>query len=132
MPRSVKQEVVINADTESVYEALMDSRKHAAFSGAPAKISKKVGGAVSCYDGYISAVNVELEPGKRIVQAWRGKQWKAGIWSLATFNLKKRGKTKTTLSFTQYGVPDNHFADINKGWKSHYWNKLNDYFAAQK
>jgi uncharacterized protein YndB with AHSA1/START domain len=132
MPRSIKQEVVIAADTESVYEALMDSRTHRAFTGAPARVSKKVGGAATCYDGQLSAVNVELEPGKRIVQAWRAKNWKAGVWSVVAFNLKKRGKTKTTLTFTQYGVPDDKYADINKGWKSHYWSKLNDYFSAKK
>jgi activator of HSP90 ATPase len=131
MPRSVKQEVVLNATPVEVYNALMDSRKHGAFTGAPAKISKKVGGVVSCYGGGIQAINVELVAGKRIIQSWRGSQWKPGEWSLAIFNLKKRGK-KTTLSLEQYGVPDHDVAMVRKGWKDYYWIKMNDYFDRRR
>ena len=114
MPRTIKQEVKISAEPQAVYDALMDSRLHTKFTGAPAKVSKKVGGAVSCYDGFIEAVNLDLESGKRIVQAWRGKDWKVGEWSVAMFDLKKTGK-KTRLVFTQTGVPDKHVAHIKKG-----------------
>lgn len=41
MPKSIKQEVVINATPAEVYSALMDSRKHGAFTGAPAKSARK-------------------------------------------------------------------------------------------
>jgi uncharacterized protein YndB with AHSA1/START domain len=51
MPISIKQEVVLNASPAEVYSALMDSRKHGAFTGVP---------------------------DKRIVQSWRGAQWKPG------------------------------------------------------
>jgi uncharacterized protein YndB with AHSA1/START domain len=129
MPRTIKQEVTINAEPKAVYEALMDTRRHKKFTGADAKISKRVGGDVSCYDGYINAINVELEPGKRIVQAWRGRDFGVGIWSIATFALKKARGKKTTLNFTQYGVPDEHFSSMSKGWREAYWDKLNDYFA---
>ena len=131
MPKSIKQQVVINATPSEVYGVLMDSRKHGAFTGAPAKISKKVGGAVSCYGGGTEAMNVELVANKRIVQSWRGSQWKPGDWSLAIFNLKKKGK-KTLLSFEQYGVPDYDVAMVRKGWKDYYWTKMNDYFAKKK
>ncbi len=127
MPRTVKQEVKINADPETVYKTLLDSRLHARFTEAPAKVSRKVGGISSCYGGHLQAVNLELEPGKRIVQAWRATDWKAGEWSIARFDLKKAGK-KTKLVFTQVGVPDKNFSSINSGWTSHYWEKLNAFF----
>ena len=107
MARTIKQEVIINANTEEVYSALMDSKKHSSFTDSPAKVSKKIGGLISCYGGYIQAVNVELVENKRIIQAWRGSEWKEGEWTLAVFNLKKKGK-KTTLTLEQFGVPDIH------------------------
>jgi activator of HSP90 ATPase len=131
MPKSIKQEVVLNASPAEVYSALMDSRKHGAFTGAPAKISKKVGGAVSCYGGGIKAMNVELVADKRIVQSWRGAQWKPGEWSLVNFNLKKKGK-KTALTLEHYGVPDHDAVMVRKGWKDYYWTKMNDYFSKKK
>jgi uncharacterized protein YndB with AHSA1/START domain len=132
MPKTIKHEVTINAEPQAVYEALMDTRRHKKFTGADAKVSKRVGGEVSAYDGYIKAINVELVPGKRIVQAWRLKEFGKGIWSIATFDLKKARGKKTTLNFKQYGVPDEHFSPMNKGWREEYWNKLNTYFANKK
>jgi len=43
MSKTIRQSVTIKASPHAVYEALMDSRKHAAFSGMPARISRKVG-----------------------------------------------------------------------------------------
>ena len=131
MAKSIKQIVKFDAPTEVVYSLLMDSKKHSAFSEAPAKVSNKIGGRVSCYGGYIDAINIELNPGKKIIQAWRGSDWKAGDWSLVVYNLKNKGK-KTELTFEQHGIPNEHVKHINKGWHEHYWTKMNDYINDNK
>ena len=126
MPKNIKQNVVLNTDPTEVYNLLMDSKKHSAFTGAPAEINKKVGGKVTCYGNYIEAINIELVTDKRIVQAWRGSDWSAGEWSLVVFNLKKVGNN-TLLSFEHVGIPDKHAASIKKGWTEHYWSKMKGY-----
>jgi len=131
MAKSIKQIVKFDAPSEVVYSLLMDSKKHSAFSEAPAKVSNKIGGKVSCYGGYIDAINVELNPGKKIIQAWRGSDWKAGDWSIVVYNLKNKGK-KTELTFEQHGIPNEHAKHINKGWHEHYWVKMNDYINDNK
>ena len=131
MAKSIKQIVKFDAPTEVVYSLLMDSKKHSAFSEAPAKVSNKIGGKVSCYGGYIDAINVELNHGKKIIQAWRGSDWKAGDWSLVIYSLKNKGK-KTELIFEQHGIPDEQVKHINKGWHEHYWVKMNDYINDNK
>lgn len=40
-------------------------------TGSPAQASARVGESFSAWDGYIFGRNLELEPGRRIVQAWR-------------------------------------------------------------
>jgi uncharacterized protein YndB with AHSA1/START domain len=62
---------VIPASPETIYDAWLDSRGHTAMTGGKAKMSKRVGGKLSTWDGYISGQNIELVPGKRIVQSWR-------------------------------------------------------------
>ena len=126
MAKSIKQIVQFNAPTKVVYDLLMNAKKHSAFSGEPAKISNKIGGMVNCYGGYIEAINVELNPSKKITQAWRGKDWKAGDWSLVVYNLKKKG-SKTELTFEQHGIPNEHVTHIKKGWKDHYWDRMKEY-----
>jgi activator of HSP90 ATPase len=87
------------------------------------------GGAVSCYGGYISAINIELNPGKTIVQAWRTQGWPAGHWSILRLVLKaaKGGKTKVTM--THDAVPKRKVNDIAKGWHFAYWTPMKKYFA---
>jgi uncharacterized protein YndB with AHSA1/START domain len=41
--------VRFNASPEAIYNALMDSRMHSAFTGAPTKIDPKVGGRFTAW-----------------------------------------------------------------------------------
>jgi len=123
MSNSIKQEVRFSGDPTEVYELLMNSQQHAKFSGAPADVSSKVGGKVSCYGGQINAINVELVPGCRIVQAWRAADWEEGEYSITTFTLAKDGE-QTRLTFTQNGVPEHCVDKISNGWKNFYWEPM--------
>ena len=68
---AIHQEVTINKPPKAVYEMLTQAKKFEALGGGAAKISAKPGGAISLFDGYATGFNVELVPGKRVVQAWR-------------------------------------------------------------
>ena len=70
---AIHQEVTINKPPKAVYEMLTQAKKFEALGGGAAKISAKPGGAISLFDGYATGFNVELVPGKRVVQAWRAK-----------------------------------------------------------
>jgi activator of HSP90 ATPase len=128
---SVHHEVEFRAKPSEVYEALMDSVRHAAFSGAPAKISRKEGGAFQCYDGSIDGRNVELIENERIVQAWRISDWDEGIWSIVHFELAK-SKKGTKLVFDHSGIPEDARDGIDEGWTSHYWNPIQKYLAKKR
>jgi uncharacterized protein YndB with AHSA1/START domain len=123
MPKTIRQTVTIKASPHAVYEALMDSRKHAAFSGRPARISRTPGGRFTAYGPYLSGVNLELVPGKKIVQLWRSNNWPEFHYSTVTFVLK-RVKGGTRLSFTQLGVPDSDYTAKKRGWIRSYWEPI--------
>ena len=123
MPKTIRQAVTIKASPHAVYEALMDSRKHAAFSGRPARISRKPGGTFTAYGSYLSGANLDLVPDRKIVQFWRSKNWPAFHYSTVTFDLAKV-KGGTRLNFTQVGVPDNDFKDKKAGWIKSYWKPM--------
>jgi len=132
MPKDIKQQVTFHASPKAVYDALMDGKQHAAFTGDGARISKKVGGRFQCYGTYIEGVNVELIAGERIVQAWRASDWPKGCYSIATFALRPAKGGKTTLVFTQSGVPDSKHKSIAQGWKDYYWRPMKLYLASKK
>jgi uncharacterized protein YndB with AHSA1/START domain len=130
-PTLIRQKVRIPAPPSAVYSALMDSKRHTAITGAPARIEKKVGGRFSAYDGYASGVNVELVPGKRIVQSWRASDFPKGTHSLIVIELSsKKGGKETELSFEHLGVPRAQQKHLGKGWKDFYWEPLRKYFGA--
>ena len=126
--RTVRQSVTLRASPHQVYEALMDSAKHSEFTGDVAGISREVGGAISAGSGYIDGRNLELDPDRKIVQAWRGSDWPEGHYSRATFSLSAvpRG---TRLTFRQSGVPEEFYEDISQGWRDYYWTPMKETFG---
>ena len=119
----IQQTVIFQASPHEVYEALMDSEKHAAFSGSAAKISRAVGGEYSAYDGYITGRNLELVPDKKIIQSWRAVDWPEGLFSTVTFLLLPIPEG-TRLNFTHTGVPDGTEAEFTQGWIDNYWEPM--------
>jgi len=118
--KTIRQSVTFKARPHQVYEALMDSKKHAQFTGGKASISRQVGGKFSTYDGYAEGVNLELVPDEKIVQTWRASDWPEGNYSRVTFSLKEvAGGTR--LTFTQSGVPEEQYDDVSQGWRDYYW-----------
>ena len=121
--KTIRQSIIFKASAHEVYEALLDSHKHSEFSGEEARISHEVGGEFSAYGGYITGVNLELVPDKKIVQSWRGSDWPQGHYSKAFFSLEEI-KEGTRLTFIQTEVPDEQFEEISQGWSDYYWNPM--------
>jgi uncharacterized protein YndB with AHSA1/START domain len=129
MPKNIEQTVTFDASPHAIYEALTDSKKHAAFTGDSAEIGREVGTKFTAHGGMLSGVNVDLVRDKLVVQAWRAGNFPEGVYTIASFKLEPQGATKTKLTFTQYGVPDEAFEMISQGWNQKYWEPLKKYLA---
>ena len=127
--KTIKQTVHFDAPPHEIFELLMDSKKHAGFTGGRAVISRKKNGKFLAYNGWITGKNLEIVKDKKIVQLWRGADWKKDHFSKAEFKLEKKGKG-CKLTFTQTGVPDEKYSHINQGWKRQYWEKMEDYLIS--
>jgi uncharacterized protein YndB with AHSA1/START domain len=125
---TIRQTIEIRAKPEEVYKALMTTKGHAAFTGAPARISTKVGGKFTAWDGYIHGMNLELVPGKRIVQAWRpsAEGWPEDYYSKVTFDLSPTSRG-TKIQFVHSEVPKEHVGHLSSGWHESYWEPLKAY-----
>ena len=122
------QEVEFNASPQRIYEILLDSKQFAAFTGMPAEIDPKPGGALKIFGGLVVARNIELIPGQRIVQAWRSEGWDKGVYSVVRFELKPHGQG-TLLVLDHTGFQEGKFDSLNAGWPPRYWNPLKKYLA---
>ena len=79
MCKTIKHKVRFKAAPREIYDLLADSKKRTAVTGRKADISRKVGGAFSTDAGHVTGVNVDLVPGKRLVQAWRRRDFPDGV-----------------------------------------------------
>jgi activator of HSP90 ATPase len=128
MSTPIHQEVVLGATPARIYDALMSSAEHSTFTGGPAEISGEVGGAFSCHGGQVVGRNLELVPGKRIVQAWRLTNWDDGVYSVVRFELIPDG-TSTKLILDHVGVPEAMIDGVASGWSTRYWVPLEAHLA---
>ena len=122
---TVRQTVTFNASPQEVYEMIMDSKKHESLSGEKASISREVGGAFKAWGEHISGFNLVLQPGRKIVQAWRAHDWWPDHYSIATFDLRNVDGG-TELRFTQIGVPPHRFDGHSRGWIETYWQPMQE------
>jgi activator of HSP90 ATPase len=129
MANPIHQEVIFKASPQALYEALMEGKRHSAFSGgAPAEISREVGGPWSAFGGQISGRNIELVPNQRIVQAWRSKDWPEGVYSIVRFEFKAEGPG-TRLVLDHVGFPEGEAEHLSSGWQKMYWDPLQKYLS---
>ena len=121
--KNLHQTVTIRASPHDVFESIVDPKVHEQFTGATAKLQRKVGGTFAHYDGSLVGYVLEIAKDQRLVLAWRSTDWPEGAWSVARFAFEKvRGGTR--LVFDQFGIPGDQFADIQDGWKQFYWTPL--------
>jgi len=66
--RDLIQELYFKIDSDKMYETLLSSEKHSAFTNAEAVIDPGLNGEFTCYDGYIKGKNIFLEEGIMIIQ----------------------------------------------------------------
>ena len=129
MCKTIKQRVKLNASPATVYDLLADSRKHSAVTGRKATISRRIGGAFSASGNDVSGVNVDLVPGRRIVQAWRHRRFPEGIFSMAAVTLAPTADGGTELVLTHRGVPKDLIPETERAWREQYWSRIKTYLA---
>jgi activator of HSP90 ATPase len=121
--------VELPVDPERLYKAWLSSKEHSAFTGGAAKITARVAGKFSAWDGYISGRTLELEPYRRIVQAWRTTEFPEGADDsrLEIIIDPLEGGAKLTLIHTN--LPEDSSEDYKQGWEEFYFAPMKAYFA---
>ena len=125
-------EFVVTTDiaksSQILYDAWLDSDEHSKMTGSPAKVSAELGGEFQAWDGYLWGANLELEPGKRIVQSWRTSEFddsEEDSQIEVSFEANDEGRTKITLLHTKLPA---HGAQYEEGWQESYFEPMKRYF----
>jgi uncharacterized protein YndB with AHSA1/START domain len=127
--RTIRQRIVVRGTPAQVYEAIVDPRIHAAFTGSPATGSRRVGGKFTAWDGYISGTNRELVAGRKIVQDWQTTEWPEGVGPSRVEFSFKAVKGGTEIRMVHSGVPAEQADGYRQGWIDYYWEPLKAHFT---
>jgi len=132
---SIHKEKTFPVAPEHVYELLTVGEKFAAATGLAATLSAADGAPFSIFGGYIEGRQIELVPGKRIVQAWRGQDWEAGAYSVVRFTLSGEGNG-TKLVVDHDGYPEgasplfpSWHEHLSTNWPNFYFDPFAKYFS---
>lgn len=122
-----------NVKPAELYKLFMNSASHTAATGSPAKISRKVGGKWSAFEGMIFGKNLALVPNRMIVQSWRSSAWKAEYPdSILVVQFKKSASGGAAVELAHVGVPKYDHRGVTQGWVEYYWKPWKEYIRSQK
>jgi uncharacterized protein YndB with AHSA1/START domain len=125
----VRLTAVLPTSADRVYAAWLDAAEHSKMTGSKATVDPRVGGEHSAWDGYIVGTTLELEPGRRIVQAWRTTDFPLGHADsrLEVHLLDVDGDCEITIVHSE--IPEGQGAKYDEGWRSHYLVPMKKYFG---
>jgi len=120
---------VVPASAQDIYDAWLSGAGHAKITGGqPAQISAREGAEFTVWIGYITGRNLQLEPGRRIVQSWRTTKFTAADpdSQIEVLLQPAPGGTKVTVHHTN--VPDGHTSYRDGGWQRSYFDPMKEHF----
>ena len=121
--------IFLPVNQKTLYEAWLNGKAHAAFTGGgAAKVSPKVGGSFSAWDGYISGKNLELHPYDLIVQSWRTTEFAEDAPDSTLKVVIKAHKQGAKLTLIHGNIPKGAAAEYKKGWKDYYFTPMEKFF----
>jgi uncharacterized protein YndB with AHSA1/START domain len=120
------------ATPDRVYLAWLNGRDHTAMTGSKATVaSAEVGGAFTAWDGYIDGVHVALEPGRRIVQAWRSDDFPADAPESYLELLLEPAPGGSQVTLRHRELPAGQGPGVLAGWDEFYFTPMERFFAAE-
>jgi activator of HSP90 ATPase len=122
----------LKTNPADLYELFMDSAKHTAATGMPAKISRKIGGKWSAFGGMILGKTLSLVPNRMIVQAWRSSAWKRTDPDSVLIVRFEKAPGGAAVHLAHVGVPPYDHKGVTQGWKKYYWKPWKKYFRGQQ
>jgi activator of HSP90 ATPase len=117
---NILQTVRFRTSPQILFDLYLNSRKHSLSTGAPARISRKIGGKFTAFGGQLEGKNLLLVPGKQIVQLWRASHWKKDDWSILVLNFS-RVAGGAQIDLVHIGVPPYDHKGVRQGWPKYYW-----------
>ena len=128
----IAKTVVLPAPAAELYGMYMDPAIHAAFTGAPARISDEAGSAFEAFGGLLKGRTLQVVRSRLIVQSWRSVNFAdddPDSTLIIMFTEEDDGAGRIDL--VHLDVPENDFQGVSGGWESRYFAPWLEYLQAR-
>lgn len=98
-------------------------------TGNPAHVDDRVGGEFSAWDGYIFGSTLELDPNRRIVQAWRTNEFPEEAPDSRLEILFEEAAQGTKVTLIHSNIPSDQVDSYRQGWEDFYFKPMKEYFT---
>jgi activator of HSP90 ATPase len=129
---SIALSAVIPASPDEVYAAWLDSERHTAMTGSQAEASSEVGGRFSAWSGFIGGQNLELEPGRRIVQSWRTTAFPAAAAESVIELVLTAVEGGCRIELAHREIPVGQGKLYLGGWQDRYFTPMVRFFGSSR
>ena len=128
MPISFEVSDILPASPPAIYRAWLNSQTHTKMTGSPAQASPEVSAEFSAWDGYIHGRNLELDPPRRILQAWRTIEFAENDPDSLLEVLLQPVEGGTQVVLRHSNLPA-HGDQYREGWVENYFTPMKAYFS---
>jgi len=111
-----------------LFECFLHPGRVRAYAGGDSQIGMKTGDKFKMFGGSVEGENLEIVPGKKIVQKWRFSSWPANHYSTVTIDIDEKGG-KSNLTLTQKDVPDSDKDRAEGGWNENFFKRIKGIFG---
>ncbi len=116
------------ATPEDVYNALTNPFAIELWSGYPAVMELKKGGAFSLWEGDITGKILDFISNEYLCQEWFfGEQEEVSVASIKLFPQKN----ETYLVLKHTNIPDEDYENITEGWREYYLGAIKRFFEEE-
>lgn len=122
MRNTIYKTVVLPAPAADLFDMYMDAETHAAFTGAPVKISDDAGSEFEAFGGLLKGTTLQTVKPFLIVQSWRSVNFAdddPDSTLIISFTEEEEGEGRIDL--VHLDVPDSDYQGVTGGWESRYF-----------
>ena len=133
MRSTIYKSVALPASAATLFDMYMDSAIHAAFTGAPARISEEAGSEFEAYGGLLLGTTLQVVKHRLIVQSWRSVNFAEDdpdSTLIISFTTEEDGDGRIDL--VHLDVPESDFQGVSGGWESRYFAPWLAYLQEQE
>ncbi len=121
MRSTIYKTVVLPGSPAELYAMYMDAEIHAAFTGAPARISEEPGSPFEAFGGLLTGTMLQAVRPMLIVQSWRSVNFADEDPDSTLIISFSPEDDDGRIDLIHLDVPENDFQGVSGGWESRYF-----------